>query len=421
MKHHTGARACGIDFGTSNSTVGWINPAGDPLIPLEDGEPTLPSVVFFNYEEDTVLFGRQALNDYLEENEGRLMRSLKSLLGSSLIDGQTEVQGKALPFRHLLTVFIAELKKRAEHHAGRNFEHAVMGRPVFFVDDDPKADRLAEDTLAQIATGIGFREVTFQYEPIAAALDYESRIDSEQRTLIVDIGGGTSDFSLVRLSPERRAHTDRREDILATGGVHIGGTDFDRQLSLAEVMPLLGFKSRLRTGAEMPSSYYFNLATWHTINSVYTRKVWMELQDVFRDASEIAMLDRLFNLIRQRAGHRLAMQVEQAKIELCTGEQAVMRLDHLESGLSKEITREGFEQSIAAHVEKIGATVTGLLGDAQLKADQVDTLYFTGGASGVPWLRASIAGHFPAARMVEGNRFGSIGCGLAIEAAKRYG
>lgn len=421
MEHLYRAKACGIDFGTSNSTVGWQNQCGSTLIPLEDQEATLPSVVFFNYEEDTIRFGRQALADYLEDNEGRLMRSLKSLLGSSLIDGQTEVQGKVLPFRHLLTVFIGEIKRRAEQHAGMNFDQAVLGRPVFFVDDNPKADQLAEDTLADIASRVGFKEVSFQFEPIAAAMDYEAGIEKEERVLVVDIGGGTSDFSLIRLSPERRKADDRREDILATGGVHIGGTDFDRLLSLSQAMPLLGFKSRLKNQAEMPSSYYFNLATWHSINSVYTRKVWMELQDVYRDAVELKPLDRLFNLIRQRAGHRLAIDVEEAKIQLCNDEHASLQLSHLEPGLCATLERADFEQAMVPLIDKIGATVAALLKDAGLAPDQVDTLYFTGGASGIPWLRQRIAALLPTARQVEGNRFGSIGCGLAIEAAKRYG
>src|SRR5689334_1481587 len=125
--------ACGVDFGTSNSTVGWSRPGQSALLPLEDGKATLPSAVFFNAEEDTVSFGRVALADYLAGYEGRLMRSLKSLLGTSLIDGQTEVLGRAVPFRMLLAQFIVELKRRAESAAHRSFERAVFGRPVYFV------------------------------------------------------------------------------------------------------------------------------------------------------------------------------------------------------------------------------------------------------------------------------------------------
>ncbi|MBT2867634.1 Hsp70 family protein [Chromobacterium violaceum] len=421
MTDQTAARACGIDFGTSNSTVGWLRPGHDTLLQLEDGKITLPSVVFFNYEEDHSRFGRAALAEYIDGFEGRLMRSLKSLLGSSLIDSQTEVQGKALPFRHLLKLFIQELKLRAEGAAGREFEQVVLGRPVYFVDDNPQADKLAQDTLADIARQVGFKEISFQLEPIAAAFDYESNIQKEELVLIVDIGGGTSDFTLIRLSPERRSHAERRDDILATGGVHIGGTDFDRQLSLHGVMPLFGFKTRLRNNAEMPSSQYFNLATWHTINFAYTRKAWMDLQDVHRDAAEPEKLDRLFKLIQERAGHWLAMEVEAAKIALSDRDSHRLALDAIERGLHCDLSRTDFETSISALLDRVGGTVGKLLADSGLKAQDVDTVFFTGGSSGVPALRDGIRALLPNARHVEGNLFGSIGSGLAIEAKKRYG
>ena len=152
---HLPARACGIDFGTSNSTVGWLRPAAPTLLLLEDDKPTLPSAVFFNADESSTHFGRDALAQYLEGYDGRLMRALKSLLGSSLIDGQTEVGGRALRFRDLLASFIGELKRRAEAQAGRSFEAAVFGRPVHFVDADDSADRKAQDTLEAIALQIG--------------------------------------------------------------------------------------------------------------------------------------------------------------------------------------------------------------------------------------------------------------------------
>ena len=163
------ANACGIDFGTSNSTVGLLRPGQPTLLPLEDGKVTLPSVVFFNAEEQCTRFGRAALADYLEGSEGRLMRSLKSLLGSRLIDGRTEVGGRALPFRELLERFIGDLKRRAEAQAQREFTQAVFGRPVFFVDDDALADATAQATLAGVAHAVGFKDVSFQFEPIAAA------------------------------------------------------------------------------------------------------------------------------------------------------------------------------------------------------------------------------------------------------------
>ncbi|AJE16173.1 Hsp70 family protein [Stutzerimonas balearica] len=415
------ARACGIDFGTSNSTVGWWRPGQDPLIALEGEEPTLPSVVFFNLEERRPVYGRQALAEYLEGYEGRLMRSLKSLLGSKLLKSETTVLGSAMPFRDILGLFLGTLKTRAETVAGRSFEQVVLGRPVFFVDDDPQADREATEMLEAAARKLGFSEVSFQFEPIAAAFDYESRISREERVLIVDIGGGTSDFSLVRLSPERRVLDDRQADILATGGVHIGGTDFDKQLSLAGVMPLFGYGSRMKSDAPMPTSTHLNLATWHTINAVYAPASQRALQSMRYDIVDPTGIDRLFSLIEQRAGHWLAMQVEQGKIELTEAERHVIDFARIEPQLQAELRRDDFDTAIEPLLERIGRSIDELLLAAGLARDGVDTVFFTGGSSAVPALRRCVASRLPGARQVEGNRFGSIGSGLAIEAHKRYG
>ncbi|MBB1607462.1 MULTISPECIES: Hsp70 family protein [unclassified Pseudomonas] len=421
MLHSTDARALGIDFGTSNSTVGWWRPGMEPLIALEDGKITLPSVVFFNTEERRPVYGRQALGEYLEGYEGRLMRSLKSLLGSPLLKSETTVLGSALPFKDLLGLFIGELKKRAEVVAGREFEAVVLGRPVFFVDDDPEADREAQDTLVAVARKLGFKDISFQYEPLAAAFDYERGIQHEELVLIVDIGGGTSDFSLVRLAPERREQAERQADILATGGVHIGGTDFDKQLSLQGVMPLFGYGSRMKSDALMPTSYHLNLATWHTINAVYAQKSQLALKNMRYDIVDGTGIDRLFRLIEQRAGHWLAMQVEASKIELSDSQRRDIDLARIEPGLVAELTRELFEGAIEPQLERVRAGIGKLLGDADIDPDKVDTVFFTGGSSGVPALRQSVAAMLPNARHVDGDRFGGIGSGLAIEAKKRYG
>jgi hypothetical chaperone protein len=415
------ARACGIDFGTSNSTVGWHRPSQAALLALEGDKLTLPSVVFFHAEDSVTSYGRAALADYLSGDEGRLMRSLKSLLGTSLMDDFTEVAGRVLPFRELLALFIGELKSRAEVSAGQSFSSAVIGRPVYFVDDDPQADKVAENTLAEIARAAGLRHIEFQYEPIAAAFDYESQISQEELVLVVDIGGGTSDFALVRLGPDRARKLERKDDILASGGVHIGGTDFDKHLSLAGVMPLLGLGSQLKSGLEVPSSPYFNLATWHTINQVYTRKAWAQIVEVTREGREPEKLQALQNLVQQKDGHWLALQVEAAKINLSTESEATLDLSRL--GVSKDLLlqRAVFDHAIAILVGRIGETVNKLLRDAGVAADQVDTVFFTGGSSGVPLLRQSVGVLLPQAQRIEGDLFGSIGAGLAIDAARKFG
>jgi hypothetical chaperone protein len=422
------SQACGVDFGTSNSTVGWHRGAQSVLLALEQDKLTLPSVIFFNAEEHEVSYGRAALANYLAGYEGRLMRSMKSLLGTSLIDGQTEVMGKPLAFRDLLSQFIGELKKRAEQSAGQAFEHAVFGRPVHFIDDNRQADQIAQNTLEDIAHAVGFKEVHFQFEPIAAAFDYESRIEKEELVLIADIGGGTSDFSLVRLAPERAHLLDRHDDILGNGGIHIGGTDFDKYLSLTHIMPLLGLGGRLANQTDVPSSYYFNLATWHTINLAYTQKVWRELQDVYRDiqSSDVRQrFERLLNLVEDRDGHWLAIKSEEAKILLSDQDAINLPLERLRSKpvsvpCSLILEQEGLQSAIGHLSRDIAQAVAKVLQQAGIRPDQVDTVFFTGGSSGVRGLRQQIAAIVPNARKVEGDLFGSIGAGLGLDAARRF-
>lgn len=412
--------ACGIDFGTSNSTAGWSRPGQRALLPLEDDKLTLPSVIFFHAEDAHVSYGRAALADYLDGHEGRLMRSLKSLLGTSMMDEHTEVAGRAVPFRDLLAQFIGELKRRAERAAGREFTRAVLGRPVFFVDDDARADQRAQDTLEEIARKTGLRDIAFQYEPIAAAFDYESQIAREELVLVVDIGGGTSDFTLIRVGPERAGRAERRDDILASGGVHIGGTDFDKALSLASMMPLLGLGSLLKSGREMPSSPYFNLATWHTINQAYTRKAWSQLAELHRDAADKPKLERLQSLVRERAGHWLALQVEEAKIALSGAPVAQIDMGRIAAGETVTLHRAELDRAIDALVTSVEQTVSRLLVDAGITASAIDTVFFTGGSSGVPLLRERVLALTPQARCVEGDLFGSIGAGLALDAQRKF-
>jgi hypothetical chaperone protein len=239
--------------------------------------------------------------------------------------------------------------------------------------------------------------------------------------LIVDIGGGTSDFSLVRLAPGRRNLADRHDDILATGGVHIGGTDFDKQLSLAGVMPLFGYGSLMKSDAPMPTSTHLNLATWHTINAVYSAQSQRQLQSMRYDIVDPTGIDRLFKLIERREGHWLAMEVEESKIALTDQAARPIDLSRIETELSADLTRSLFENAIEPLLERVRGSISQLLNQAGVSLEQVDTLFFTGGSSGIPALRQSVAAMLPNARQVEGNTFGSIGSGLAIEAHKRYG
>src|SRR3954453_12602593 len=329
---------CGLDFGTSNTTLGTIQGPAPVLAELEAGETTITSAIFYDVY-GAVLIGRKAISAYVDGAPGRLMRSLKSVLGTSLIDETTRVGRQRTGFRDVIAYYLGAVKRRAEQATGRELRDVVHGRPVHFVDNAPDADRKAEQTLREIAREVGIDDVTFQLEPIAAALDYERQISAEEVALIADIGGGTSDFSIVRLGPQRHGKADRSADILANDGVRIGGTDFDQKLSLGVVMPLFGFGSPMkREGLDVPSRYFHDLATWSNINRMYEPRVMTELRQVQREAREPELLDRLLGVIDEQRGHTLAMEVEDAKIALSETRRASIPLEWVEPGLDAAIS-----------------------------------------------------------------------------------
>jgi hypothetical chaperone protein len=411
----------GIDFGTSNSTIAVSDGAGARLVALEGGRSTLPSAIFFPFDDASALFGRAAMDAYVGGEHGRLMRALKSILGTSLIDEKTRIGRRSISFAEVLRAFFDFLKDSAEAHLGRGLDQVVLGRPVRFVDDDDAADAAAERTLEAVARTCGFREVAFQYEPIAAALDYEQRVGREEIALIVDIGGGTSDFSIVRVSPQRAAKTDRRDDVLANAGVHIGGTDFDRLLSLARVMPHFGYGSwTIDRKRQLPSRYFHDLATWQFINWLYTGKVMSELKQIRYEAERRDLLDRFIRLVEERRGHSLALAVEGAKIDLTSNASASIEMASFGETAPIVVERADFDAAIGQAVSRVVGAVRELLTAAGVKPELVDHVFITGGSSSVPLLRAAITALLPAAEVVTGDLFGSVGVGLALDARRKF-
>jgi hypothetical chaperone protein len=412
---------CGLDFGTSNTTLGTIEGDAPILVTLEPGQTTIPSAIF--YEVDgAVLIGRKAVEAYVEGTPGRLMRSLKSVLGTSLIDETTRLGRERTSFRDVIAYYLGAVKRRAEQATDLELRDVVHGRPVHFVDNAADADRKAEETLRQIAREIGFDDVTFQFEPIAAALDYERQIASEEVALIADIGGGTSDFSIVRLGPQRHNKADRSADILANDGVRIGGTDFDRQLSLGVVMPLFGFGSPMkRAGLDVPSSYFHDLATWSSINRMYEPRVIADIRQVRQEATEPALLDRLVRAVAEQRGHTLAMEVEDAKIALSEKRRADIPLEWVEPSLNAAISRADLVSHTRQLAERIAARIKNCLAQARLTADDIDAVFLTGGSVRLAHVRKAILKAVPEARIVEGDTFGAVGKGLTLEALRRYG
>ena len=405
----------GIDFGTSNSAAaGPAGPGAAQPLMLEGTAPALPPAIFFNAEARGAHLGRDAVAQYLTGADGRLMRSLKSLLGSALLLEKTEVNGQAMSFQEIIGTFLKEIVARAHAQTGATADRVVLGRPVHFVDDDPTRDALAQDMLLQAAHTAGLRNVSFQLEPLAAAFDYEQRLDRETLVLVADIGGGTSDFTVVRLGPERvQRGGDRSADILATRGLHIGGTDFDQKLSLEQAMPLLGFRHIGPQQREVPSAVFFDLATWHMIHWRYVPRALREAQALRDNYSDLGLHQRLMTVLNERLGHHLANDVEQAKIATShTGDTAELNLDYVEAGLSTTLSATSLTQHLNAHLTRVVQCAQDCVRDAGLTSGALDAIYLTGGSSALTPFQRALQAAFVGTPLVEGDLFGGVAAGL---------
>ncbi len=366
--------------------------------------------------------GRHAVGQYTDGVDGRLLRALKSVLGSALVHEKTRIKKRSMLFSEIIGLFVGRLKAKLDQHHGQPVDHVVLGRPVRFVDRDDDADRTAQDELERAARAQGFCHIEFQYEPIAAALDYEQQVSREEIALIVDMGGGTSDFSIVRVSPEGARKADRRGDILANEGIHIGGTDFDRLLSIAYVMPGLGYLTPTKDGKRnLPAGYFIDLATWHRIHRLYTPKALIDLRQIRYEAAQPELVELFIDIVEHRLGHLLATRVEDAKIALTEGDAARLHLDLSNAALDIGFTRTQLEETLRSEISRVADTARQTLSSAGIAPRDVTAVFLTGGSTAIPLARQSILSLVPQAAVVQGDAFGSVGIGLALDAARKFG
>lgn len=418
---------CGFDFGTSNSALGCRRDGSLSLLPLEGESRTLPTALFYHAERPVVDLGRQALRSYLDGEDGRLMRSIKSVLGTSLMDETTRVGRRQVPFSVVLTDFIAEAKRRAEAHLQDDLTSIVQGRPVRFVDHDEAADRTAQETLEKILRSVGFRDIEFEFEPVAAACHYADQhaglVSRERLALVVDIGGGTSDFSVVRLVPQKTgAESGTRADVLANTGVRLGGTDFDHALSFNTVMPLLGL-GELVTDKAIPAPrwIYSQLSSWPRINTLYTPKAERDVRWLVESAPNSLPLRRLETVVQDRLGHRLAADVEAAKIALSEADTHALDLRYIDAGLTPSLLEADLRAVLADGMGRMDAGIVECLDQSALTADAIELVILTGGSTEMPVVQDAVRARLPEAVITPCDTFGAVASGLTVEAARRFG
>ncbi|WP_026629694.1 Hsp70 family protein [Dyadobacter alkalitolerans] len=412
---------CGIDFGTSNSSLAVANQNDVFLVPVENDNQTIPSAMFFARKDNHAYFGREATERFLTRQPGRLMRSLKRVLGSSAMRQGTMVNGELMKFDQIIAAFLDQMKRKAEADCGTELRHVVMGRPVHFVDNDAAADQRAENELKQIAQNLGFEHVGFQFEPIAAAFAHEARVSGEKLAMVVDLGGGTSDFTIIRLSQENATKHDRNEDILANTGVRLGGNDFDRDLSLAEMMPELGFRSKYGTkNLEVPSYHYFDLSEWSKVNFLYTNRILFQAKQLLRETHDPVRYGRLINVLEQETGHAVLAETEKIKIGLASSESFAATLGFIDQDLRIDVARKDFDAAIITKTERIVQSARECLQAAGVTPESIGLVIMTGGSTEIPLIQQHFRQLFPAAEWSEENKLSSVGLGLAYDARNRF-
>ena len=417
----------GIDFGTTNTSAAISRGAAACLVRIDGENATIPSAIFFTEKDNLILFGRDAVNRYMDKEPGRFMRSLKRVLGTSLINSGTVVNGRPVAFQSILCAFIKNIKSKMDAAAGQSIEQVVMGRPVHFCENDSDGDARAEKELEQIAQCAGFKEVLFQYEPIAAAFAHERFLQHEQLAAVIDIGGGTSDFAIIRLGGDRAAMADRRDDILAASGVRVGGNDFDKQLSLRAFMPEFGMGTKYNAGTKdmpkmitVPTSHFFDLSEWSRINSIYEHKSMRLAQKHMACSAAPLQYGRLIEVLERQLGHKVLAAVEDAKISLSDADTTAAMLDFMSPKMEIPVNRKEFEQAVDNNMDKIIGSVKKCVNLANVSPNAVQLVILTGGSTEIPHVRDTLCGLFPNAKISDGDKLSSVGLGLAFDASRRF-
>ncbi|ELX8377936.1 molecular chaperone [Providencia vermicola] len=438
----------GFDYGTSNCAVAIMDKGTPTLLPLEGDNAYIPSTLCaptresvsehlfrhlnitpsdaigeqilrrslaYNREEgielapEDIVFGQAALDLYLKDpRDVYYVKSPKSFLGAS---GLHEVQISF--FEDLVCAMMANIKYKAEQHLQQRISDTVIGRPINFHGRGGElANQQAEAILVKAAKRAGFKNIAFQFEPVAAGLEYESTLHQDQTVLVVDIGGGTTDCSLIRMGPTYRHKTDRTESLLAHSGQRVGGNDLDIYLALKQLMDQFGMSSQTVSGIKMPISQFWNPIAINNVEAqkdFYAKQNFAALNRLRQDAQEPEKLIRLIEVYHDTLGYSLVRRAEEAKIALSNDENYLARIPLTNETLEINIHRDQMVESIESPKSKMIELVKEAVNQGGV---QPDVIFMTGGSAQSPVLSQAIQQQLPNIPIVRGNDFGSVTAGL---------
>ena len=404
----------GVDFGTSNSALAIFDKEKNEIVHSFIDASILHFPFPQKYDGEFIV-GKDGLQRFLRNSmKGRLMRSIKSALPNASFT-QTTIYQVDYKLENLVALILGELKQKADKFVGEEVTTAVFGRPVVF-DEKPTRDALAQERLLKAAKIAGFQQIHFQYEPIAAAFTYERQLQSPEMVLVADLGGGTSDFTLMQLNPEKIHQADRMADMIAKGGVHIGGDDFDAEVMWKKLVRYFGYGLQYQSmnkKLEVPSHYFRRLCAWQDLNYFKSEKVRKELDDFFYATNYSSEFQRLITLVERNLGYSVLQSIESAKIDLSSQNETTIDFNKAHIEIHQKITRSEFNQFVGKDIQQIGNYLDAFLEDAFVEAEDVDSVFMTGGSSLVPVVREVFEERFGKETIRSGDSFNSVAFGLA--------
>lgn len=401
----------GLDFGTSNSVLAVLNTDSKEIVKVF-GESSL---IYFQDEENCFV-GNEAIQKYLKNNmSGRLLKSIKTLLPQSRFTF-TYIYGKKYTAEDLVCILLSYLKTQADEFAGENVTEVVMGRPVVF-SEDPEEDKLAEKRLLLAARKAGFEKIWFQYEPIAAGFLYEQTIEKPETVLIGDFGGGTSDFTLMKLDKEKMKSADRKPDIIRTGGIHIGGDDFDAQIMWYKIVPYFGYGLKYDSMGKMldlPVHIFRTLCEWEQMAFLKEGNIRRKLDMYYRYTNNNPALARLMHFIDHNLGFSMFQHIEKSKIELSGKDFTEIIFDESIINIQARVDLQEFNGFIERELTKIDNFITAFLEKANVNPDQIHNVFITGGTSSLSAVADIFNRKFSPEKIHSGDNFNSVAQGLAL-------
>lgn len=411
----------GLDFGTTNSVAALGRDGGSPeLIDFDapDGRDAVFRSALCFWHDEAVRggiaseAGPWAIAEYLEyPQDSRFVQSFKSVAASASFE-TASIFERRLRFEDLGRLFLDKMRARSGGRLSAAPARVVVGRPVEYAGSRPDA-ALARTRYDAMFAGIG-AEIHYVYEPVGAAYSFASRLTEPATVLVADFGGGTSDFSVVRIAAPGAA---RRCEPLGHAGIGIAGDRFDYRIIDRLVLPMLGKGSSYRSFdklLEIPRGYFADFADWSRLALMRNRKTMAELEQLRRNATDPEAIGRMIAVIEQELGYPLYDAVGRLKRALSSGEHAHFHFAGAGLTIEADVTRAEFETWIAEDIARIDQTVDRALAVAGITAAQVDRVFLTGGTSLTPRVRAIFAQRFGEDAIASGGELTSIAHGLAL-------